>query len=109
MSVGARIHITTGDIGCLLPKLQGRRWRMIHPPTHLHYFTQKSLTKLLETQGLRVIQATYPAVYRSLRQIWYSLFSLNKKNKATFTESKKKNGRFIGLNTFDILFIVAEK
>ena len=36
---GGLIALTTGDIGSLNARLRGARWRMIHPPTHLHYFS----------------------------------------------------------------------
>lgn len=109
MKNGGHLHITTGDISRLLPKLQGRKWRMIHPPTHLHYFTHKSLTRLLELNGYKVIHISYPSVYRSVRQIWYSLFTLNKKRKKEINLKGANKTRFIGLNTFDIMFVIAEK
>jgi SAM-dependent methyltransferase len=52
---GALLALTTGDIGSLLARLRGRRWRLIHPPTHLHYFTRGSLRRLLERHGFEVI------------------------------------------------------
>lgn len=109
MTDGGHIHITTGDIGRILPKIQGHRWRMIHPPTHLHYFTRHSLTLLLESKGFKVIYVTYPAIYRSIRQIWYSLFSLNKKRQKNRVHKHPERNRFVGLNTYDIMFVVAEK
>lgn len=51
---GALIALTTGDIGSPLARLRGRRWRLIHPPTHLHYFTRGSLRRLLERSGFEV-------------------------------------------------------
>jgi SAM-dependent methyltransferase len=36
---GGMLAITTGDIDSLNARLRGRRWRMIHPPTPLHYFS----------------------------------------------------------------------
>ncbi|MCP4641093.1 MAG: class I SAM-dependent methyltransferase [bacterium] len=45
------IAIETGDIGSLLARIRGAKWRQIHPPTHLHYFTSRSLRTLLERTG----------------------------------------------------------
>jgi len=70
------IVITTGDIGSLLAKIQGRKWRMIHPPSHLHYFNKKSIKKLLNTNGFDIVDISYPIIKRSLKQIFYSLFIL---------------------------------
>jgi SAM-dependent methyltransferase len=108
---GGRIHITTGDIGRLLPRLQKEKWRMIHPPSHLHYFSLETLTKLLEAKGFRVISVSYPPVYRSIRLIWYSLFMLRKKYPAFIGRlyeliPERMN---IAMNTFDIMFVIAEK
>jgi 2-polyprenyl-3-methyl-5-hydroxy-6-metoxy-1,4-benzoquinol methylase len=107
---GGRIYVTTGDFSSLLSHLQGKRWRLIHPPSHLHYFSKSNLTELLQANGFRIIKTEYLPVYRSIRQIFYSLFMLNK--------SKNIEDRLIRLipekwnipvNTFDIVFIMAEK
>jgi SAM-dependent methyltransferase len=110
LAPGGRIYITTGDFGSFLARLQGEKWRMIHPPSHLHYFTKNSLTRLLENNGFSILKVKYLPVYRSIRQIFYSLFLLNK-------SGSKKNGLVekipasmnVSLNTFDIVFIIAEK
>ena len=106
------IVITTGDIGALLPKLQGRKWRMISPPHHLHYFNRKSITKLLEKNGFQLIDISYPAVSRSLKQIFYSLFILNRKKYSVIIKKIFENipkTMHISLNTFDIMVVVAQK
>ena len=48
LKIGGYLFITTGDIGSLLPRIQGKAWRLIHPPTHVHYFSRKSISKLLK-------------------------------------------------------------
>lgn len=108
---GGRLYITTGDISALLPRLQGKRWRMIHPPSHLHYFSRKTISVLLERKGFRIVAVLYPAVRRSLKQIYHSLFILNKSER---TFHKKIHSLIpealqIPLNTFDIMMVVAEK
>ena len=44
---GGFLAITTGDIDSLNARLRGRKWRQIHPPTHLHYFSKKTLIDFL--------------------------------------------------------------
>jgi trans-aconitate methyltransferase len=110
-STGSLLYITTGDIERLLPRIQKSKWRMIHPPSHLHYFSKKTITQLLKNNGFKVEKVTYPAVYRSIEQIFYSLFILNKK------ESKFVKGiynfipksLYIPINTYDIMFVIARK
>lgn len=58
--------LTTGDFGALVPRLQGRRWRQIHPPTHLFYFTRRSLSLLCHNTGFRVVRFGTVPVYRRL-------------------------------------------
>ncbi len=61
------IAISTGDIGAILPRLQGRHWRLIHPPTHLWYFSLPTLVQLLREVGFEPVKIVYPFYYRSLR------------------------------------------
>lgn len=108
---GCEIHITTGDIGALLPKIQKQKWRMIHPPTHLHYFTKNTLTLSLQKHGFEVQSITYKPIFRSVKQIFYSLFLLNKP-KANFSNKVFQlipEKWFIPLNTYDIMYIIAVK
>lgn len=110
LNSGGYLFITTGDIGSLLAKLMGSRWRLIHPPTHLFYFSKKTITKLLNDSGFEVINISHPGIFRSLKQIIYSLFFLKKKgtsiDKINFL---KKFDIPIYLNTFDIMMVVAKK
>jgi 2-polyprenyl-3-methyl-5-hydroxy-6-metoxy-1,4-benzoquinol methylase len=108
---GAMLYLTTGDFGALLPRLQGKKWRMIHPPTHLHYFTKKSMTELLEKNGFEPVFFKYPPVYRSLGLIYFALFILNKKPSRfhQWMYSKIPKAAAIPINTRDIFFVGAQK
>jgi 2-polyprenyl-3-methyl-5-hydroxy-6-metoxy-1,4-benzoquinol methylase len=105
------LHITTGDIDALLSRIQKENWRMIHPPSHLHYFSKHTLVQLLNNYGFVIKKITYDSVYRSVKQIFYSLFLLNKPYRR-FIEKIFNNipeRWFVSLNTFDIMHIVAMK
>jgi len=109
---GGRLYLTTGDIGALLPRLQGRNWRMIHPPTHLHYFSAASISRLLREQGLEVQSISYPSIYRSWKQIYFSLFLLGKDAPHAFHRwmfQRIPEHWFIGINTRDIMLVEAIK
>lgn len=109
---GGRLYLSTGDIGALLPKLQGRKWRMIHPPTHLHYFSAASISQLLRGQGLEVQRISYPSIYRSWKQIYFSLFLLGKESPNAFHRwafQRIPEHWFIGINTRDIMLVEAVK
>jgi SAM-dependent methyltransferase len=111
LASGGRLYITTGDFSSFLSRLQGKHWRLIHPPSHLHYFSKRNLIQLLRKNGFNIINTTYPPIYRSLRQIFYSLFILGKRKRA-FPEkliNRLPERWNIRMNAFDILFIMAEK
>jgi 2-polyprenyl-3-methyl-5-hydroxy-6-metoxy-1,4-benzoquinol methylase len=105
------VFLTTGDIGAMLPKLQKNRWRMIHPPSHLHYFSKKTITLLLEKEGFKVVFIKYPSVYRSIKQIFYSMFILKKKKHSFITKifNLIPEKWLIPINTYDIMFVCAQK
>lgn len=108
---GGRIYITTGDIDTFIPKMQKEKWRMIHPPSHLHYFSKKTISKLLEKNGYEVLHVKYPAVYRSMKLVFYALFLLNKKPSKFFTKIYNliPEKWYFPFNSFDIMFVVAQK
>lgn len=63
---GGWLFLTTGDIGAPLAVRQGERWRMIHPPTHLQYFSRDSIARFLARHGLRVEHVESTAMCRSV-------------------------------------------
>lgn len=113
-----RIVFTTGDIGKAVPKLRKGNWRMIHPPTHVHYFTADSARKLLNNFGFKVENIYYKGVYRNLGSVANQIISNRKAKKkdtqlldfghkiASKTGLTKLN---IPLNTWDIMEVVAVK
>jgi 2-polyprenyl-3-methyl-5-hydroxy-6-metoxy-1,4-benzoquinol methylase len=110
MKPGGRIYISTGDIASLLPRLQGKKWRMIHPPSHIHYFSKKTLAMILEKTGFSEISTRYLPVYRSVRQIYYSLFLLNKTGKISAKLFNLIPSQWhIPVNTYDIMCMTAIK
>ncbi len=106
-----RLYITTGDIGAFLPRITKQKWRLIHPPTHIHYFSRKTLSQLLKRYRFRLIKVSYPMIYRSARQIFYSLFLLDKDSSTIVNKFYNiiPASLLIPLNTFDIMFFIAAK
>jgi SAM-dependent methyltransferase len=70
---GGHLFLTTGDFGALLPRLQGLKWRQIHPPTHLFYFTRPSFRELCGRVGLEVVRFSTVTVHRRLGSVLQSL------------------------------------
>lgn len=111
MRPGGIVAITTGDIGSLLARFRGRRWRQIHPPTHLHYFSKATLTRLLAKHGFTVRFSGYDGVYRSADTIAYII--LNIKHHYPKVYAALKRGGLLNwniyLNLYDIVYVIAEK
>ena len=80
IKTGGFFFLTTGDIGSRIAQVRQEKWRLIHPPTHLHYFNRQTIARLLASKGLQVVHMKYVGVRRSLRQIAYSLLILGKRN-----------------------------
>ncbi|QQG43484.1 MAG: class I SAM-dependent methyltransferase [Candidatus Daviesbacteria bacterium] len=99
------VVVETGDIGSFLAKIQGNGWRLITPPFHLQYFSQKTLTRLFENSQLSVIDVNRVSFYRSIRQIIYKLAN----NKHVLDSSHPLLSKTIPINTYDLLFVVAQK
>jgi SAM-dependent methyltransferase len=107
---GGLLAITTGDIGSANARLRGARWRMIHPPTHLHYFDVKTLGTLLARNGLEVVHVSHPGISRRLHAILYMILVQRlRAPRAYRLASLATPNVSIGINLFDIMFVVARK
>ena len=98
---GGFIYITTGDISAFLPRIQGRKWRLLLPPYHIHYFNPANISRLLNRYGFKVERIHYPGIWRSIHQAAASL--LNWKSASRFIP-----GAFY-INTFDIMEVRASR
>jgi hypothetical protein len=50
-----RLVLSTGDYGSLLRRLMGTRWRLFADPTHLFFFDEHTLRRLLVAAGFEVL------------------------------------------------------
>lgn len=60
LNPGGVIVLTTGDFGSLLARLAGVRWRLMTPPQHLWFFTQKSMRRLAAALGFSIEHIDHP-------------------------------------------------
>lgn len=108
---GGLIALTTGDIESAVARWRGKRWRQIHPPTHLHYFSRATLSKLLAKYHFRVRYCRYEGMRRTLDTMAYMVLVL-RHNRPALYRALKRTGVLdwcIYVNLYDILFIIAEK
>ena len=75
---GGWLFLTTGDIGSATARFRGRRWRMIHPPTHLQYFSRDTMRRFLTRHGLNVVEIRSIGVFRTLHSVLSGLSVLGK-------------------------------
>jgi SAM-dependent methyltransferase len=108
---GGLVAITTGDIGSLNARVRKGRWRLIHPPTHLQYFTRRSLSELLERCGFRTIHTEYCGFYRSVAGIVHNMVALGWERPALAASLRRvvPDGLDLYLNLGDIMFMIAER
>jgi Methyltransferase domain len=108
---GGVLALTTGDLDSWMARVRGAQWRQIHPPTHMHYFSRKTLTRLLSRNGLEVKCMHSEGVYRRVDTMAYIILCL-KQNRPTLYSFLRKTGLLnwdLCLNLGDIVFVVAEK
>lgn len=115
LTAGGWLFITTGDIGSSFARWRGPRWRMIHPPTHLQYFSRDSLTRLLAGHGFRVATARSTAMYRTLGESIGRLATLGRGLPARLARMARRvtpgaiARRGFWLDLGDIMFVAARK
>jgi len=111
MNRGGILALTTGDIGSLMARWRGARWRQIHPPTHLHYFSKATLTRLLQKYGFSTRYCGYEGMPRSLDTMAYIVLVLKRQQPGLYRALKRTGllERSLYLNLFDIMFVIASK
>lgn len=118
LNPGGIVALTTGDVGSLVARVRGDKWRLVHPPSHLYYFDRITIIKLLEKHGLRLKYFGHPKIYRNLgsvlKQIIINKEKAGRKLLLLKVIQKIINniglGRFnFGINLYDIMEVVAVK
>ena len=105
------LAITTGDIKSVNARFRKKNWRLLHPPTHLHYFSKETITRLLNKYDYDVVYNKHCGFYRGVENIAYILLVLRSNNKKLF-ELLKRWGLLnwnIYLNVYDIMYVIAKK
>ncbi len=111
MNDGGVLALTTGDIGSLNARMRGRKWRQVHPPTHLHYFNPRSMTALMEANGLEVLRISHPGTFMSVDTMCHIMFVIRSKREKLYNFLKKTG--LLKLNVYvnlgDLMMVIARK
>ncbi|HUE71457.1 MAG TPA: class I SAM-dependent methyltransferase [Pirellulaceae bacterium] len=116
LPAGGWLFLTTGDIGSGVARFRGRSWRMIHPPTHLQYFSRDTMRQFLARHGLEVVEIKSIGVYRTLHSVLAGLSVLGKGwsrsvaarlHKSIPVRTQQRLGAWVNLG--DIMGVAARK
>ena len=108
---GGILALSTPDIGSIVAKFRKENWRMIHPPTHLHYFSSKTMCRLLENNNFKIIYKKKCGFYRNIGSMAYIIFVLRLNIPLLYKLLKflKISNMNLYLNLNDIMYIIAQK
>ena len=109
---GGHLVVTTGDIDSWMSRLRGSRWRLIHPPTHMYYFSPTTLSRAATQAGLEVRRITHVGYSRSSKAMLYGLLMLGKRKHSFLYRILTVGGRLdlpVYLNLYDIVLMTAQK
>ena len=113
---GGWVFLTTGDIGSLVARMRGAKWRMIHPPSHLNYFSRATIARLLDQCGFDVVDTRSVGTQRDLANSVHllSLFSKSPSvRRLAGALDRALAGRLppigIYLNLHDVMFVAARR
>lgn len=111
MRSGALLALTTGDFGSLNARMRRTKWRLMHPPSHAHYFSPASIRTLLDRFGFEVIYRRHCGFYRTLKSMAYGVFDQRHGNPMVGDLIRRLGiGKFpIYLNFFDIMYVIGRK
>ena len=111
MRTGALIAITTGDFASLNARLRRTKWRLMHPPSHAHYFSIASMTTMLDRFGFDVVYAHHCGFYRSLRSMAYGVFVQKHGDMRALDLLNRLGigGWRLYLNFYDIMYVIGRK
>lgn len=110
---GGTLALSTGDFGSLCARVRGPKWRLIHPPTHLHYFTAKSITTLLGRLGFVNVRISHPPFWRSVDAVAHGVLKPERRSMGKIGyDLLRKTGissMCFPLNLWDLMTVYAEK
>jgi 2-polyprenyl-3-methyl-5-hydroxy-6-metoxy-1,4-benzoquinol methylase len=111
MPRGSVLALTTGDIASVNARIRREHWRLIHPPTHLHYFSRRSITHFLDRYGFDIVYARHCGISRSFGAMVEALTRGHQSLAgATRWIGESAVARWpIYLNLGDILYVIAVK
>jgi hypothetical protein len=113
LHAGGLLAISTGDIDSTAARICGSRWHLLTPRHHNYFFSERTLSKLLERAGFDVVWRGHPGSRYSLAHLAYK-FDRGVRLRVTGAVARGLKGSRLGhyrfpLNLFDIVTVIAVK
>ena len=105
---GGVCAVTTGDVGSVVARARREKWRQIHPPSHVFYFSRDTLSRAMEAAGLEVVESPHVGYSRNYQSMVHGVFG----NAGVLRGLLTLGGSLdfpVYLNLFDIVMVVARK
>jgi len=109
---GGILMLTTNDVDSFVARVRRQKWRQIHPPTHVFYFSRATLDRAVAQAGLQTVHVSHAGQYRSYRSMIFGLFGVSGGRDSRLGRLLTCGGKLdfpIYLNTYDILTYTARK
>ncbi len=113
LKIGGLLVINTPDAGSLVARTFGKRWHLIVPPEHLHYFSKKNMTEQLRQMGFEICVETTIGKQFTFKYIFKTLYAWQGfivwkwlQNLFSYPLLSKM---YIPLNLGDNMFVIARK
>lgn len=84
MSKNGVLVVQTGNVSSLWARLQRKNWHFFAPPQHLHFFSRKTITDLLNQSGFEVTKIEIDGKWVSLRYLFHMMRYINRDKSANF-------------------------
>jgi 2-polyprenyl-3-methyl-5-hydroxy-6-metoxy-1,4-benzoquinol methylase len=100
---GGLVAVTTVDSGSMVARLRGKKWRQIHPPTHLHYPTARALEMNFKSMGCEILYHKSFSPARALESYTHALGIRIPSNAKALRNFSFK------LNLYDVQLLICRK
>jgi len=108
LSKGGIVLLTTGNINSMYAKISGKYWRLMTPPQHVTFFSEKTIQKLFVQHGFKIIEISTPYKLVPLGLILYQLVRRFKIKLPDFI-LKTLSKIYLPVNLFDAMQVIAVK
>lgn len=109
LPTAGHLALLTGDIEAINARLAGPRWRQIHPPTHLSYFSRRSLSRLLDRLGFDIVHFSYAGVYRTVGLVLHALLARRCRRLYEWLAPRAICRLVFYANSYDNMLVIARK